>query len=445
METDNGETQTKRGLGLVLRALKYRNYRLFFFGQSVSLIGTWMQMAAVSWLVYRITGSVFYLGLVSFCDSFPVFLGAPFAGVIADRISRRQIVILTQIFSMIQAFILAGLMFFDSITLTLIILLSLFKGVVNAFDMPSRQAFVYEMVDNDEDLPNAIALNSMVFNLARLLGPPIAGFIIAFRGETACFFINGISFLAVIFSLYAMKLTRSPGVKHNGPILAGIKDGLKYALGFIPIRTALIYTALMSLVAIPYAVLMPVFAKTILHGSSKDYGFLLGSVGIGAFLGALFLAQRKTVQGLEKVVVLAAAVFAVGIIGFSFSRILWLSILLAALPGFGIMVQMASINTILQTLVDDDKRGRVLSLHVMAFIGMMPFGNLLAGTVAQHIGSPNTMLLVGLCSIAVMIFFARQLPAIRKMIHPVYIRKGIMPQMAEGLNTASMIVTEAKD
>jgi MFS family permease len=445
MKTDNGATQAKGGLELILRALKYRNYRLFFFGQSVSLIGTWMQMAAVSWLVYRITGSVFYLGLVSFCDSFPVFLGAPFAGVIADRISRRQIVILTQILSMLQAFILAALMFYNSITLIWIILLSVFKGIINAFDMPSRQAFVYEMVDNDEDLPNAIALNSMVFNMARLIGPPIAGFIIAFRGEAACFFINGVTFLAVIFSLYAMRLTRTSGVKHSGPIWAGIKDGLKYAFGFIPIRVILIYTALISLVAIPYSVLMPVFAKTILHGSSKDYGFLLGSVGIGAFLGALFLAQRKTVQGLEKVVVLAAAVFAVGIIGFSFSRILWLSIILVALPGFGIMVQMASINTILQTIVDDDKRGRVLGLLVMAFIGMMPFGHLLAGTVAHRIGSPNTMLLIGLCSIAVMIFFARQLPAIRKMIHPVYIRKGIMPQMAEGLNTASVIATQAKD
>jgi MFS family permease len=445
MKTSSGETQTKRGLGLILRALKYRNYRLFFFGQSVSLIGTWMQMAAVSWLVYRITGSVFYLGLVSFCDSFPVFLGAPFAGVIADRISRRQIVILTQILSMLQAFILAALMFYNSITLIWIILLSVFKGIINAFDMPSRQAFVYEMVDNDEDLPNAIALNSMVFNLARLIGPPIAGFIIALRGETACFFINGVSFLAVIFSLYAMKLTRSPGAKHDGPILAGIKDGLKYAFGFIPIRAVLIYTALISLVAIPYSVLMPVFAKTILLGSSKDYGFLLGSVGIGAFLGALFLARRKTVQGLETVVVIAAAVFAAGIICFSFSRILWLSIVLAALPGFGVMVQMASINTILQTLVDDDKRGRVFGLHVMAFIGMMPLGHLLAGTVAHYIGSPNTMLVIGFFSIVIMIFFAKQLPAIRKMIHPVYIRKGIMPQMAEGLNTASVIATQAKD
>jgi MFS family permease len=430
---------------LILRALKYRNYRLFFFGQGVSLIGTWMQQLAISWLVYRITGSAFYLGLVSFCNQIPVFLGAPIAGVFADRWPRRRIVITTQVLAMIQAFILTALVAFGSITLAWIILLSVFMGVINAFDMPTRQAFVCEMVDNEEDLPNAIALNSLIFNMARQVGPSIAGFLIALTGEAVCFFVNGVSFLAVIFSLAAMRLSRKVEAKHEGTMLAGIKDGLAYSFGFVPIRSAFVYTAMMSLVAMPCMVLLPVFAKSILQGGPRTLGFLMGSVGVGAFIGAIFLARRKTVQGLEKVVVFAAGIFAAGVIGFSFSRILWLSLLLAVLPGFGIMVQMASINTILQTIVDDDKRGRVLSFHVMAFIGIAPFGNLLAGFVAEHLGAPHTLLLSGILSIAVMVFFARKLPHIRRMIHPIYVRKGIIPEVAVGLQTAAGIVSQAKD
>jgi len=445
MATNNKASQQKSNLGLILRALKYRNYRLFFFGQGVSLIGTWMQQLAISWLVYRITGSAFYLGLVSFCNQIPVFLGAPIAGVFADRWPRRRIVMTTQVLAMIQAFILTALVAFDSITLAWIILLSVFMGVINAFDMPTRQAFVCEMVDNEEDLPNAIALNSLIFNMARQIGPSIAGFLIALTGEAVCFFVNGVSFLAVIFSLAAMRLSRKVEAKHEGTMLAGIKDGLAYSFGFVPIRSAFVYTAMMSLVAMPCMVLLPVFAKSILQGGPRTLGFLMGSVGAGAFIGAIFLARRKTVQGLEKVVVFAAGIFAAGVIGFSFSRILWLSLLLAVLPGFGIMVQMASINTILQTIVDDDKRGRVLSFHVMAFIGIAPFGNLLAGFVAEHLGAPHTLLLSGILSIAVMVFFARKLPHIRRMIHPIYVRKGIIPEVAVGLQTAAGIVSQAKD
>jgi len=445
MATNNKASQQKSNLGLILRALRYRNYRLFFFGQGISLIGTWMQQLAISWLVYRITGSAFYLGLVSFCNQIPVFLGAPIAGVFADRWPRRRIVITTQVLAMIQAFILTALVAFDSITLAWIILLSVFMGVINAFDMPTRQAFVCEMVDNEEDLPNAIALNSLIFNMARQVGPSIAGFLIALTGEAVCFFVNGVSFLAVIFSLAAMRLSRKVEAKHEGTMLAGIKDGLAYSFGFVPIRSAFVYTAMMSLVAMPCMVLLPVFAKSILQGGPRTLGFLMGSVGVGAFIGAIFLARRKTVQGLEKVVVFAAGIFAAGVIGFSFSRILWLSLLLAVLPGFGIMVQMASINTILQTIVDDDKRGRVLSFHVMAFIGIAPFGNLLAGFVAEHLGAPHTLLLSGILSIAVMVFFARKLPHIRRMIHPIYVRKGIIPEVAVGLQTAAGIVSQAKD
>jgi MFS family permease len=435
MAIDNNGSQQKSGLALMLRALKYRNYRLFFFGQGVSLIGTWMQQAAVGWLVYRLTGSEFYLGLVAFCSQIPVFLGSLIGGIFADRWPRQRIVIITQILAMIQAFALAAMVYFDAVTITRIILLSIFMGVINAFDMPTRQAFVPEMVDDDEDLPNAIALNSMIFNLARQIGPMAAGFLIARYGESTCFFLNGISFLAVIYSLAAMRQTRISGAKHNGAMLTGIKDGISYAFGFMPIRSILLYTAAMSLVSMPYAVLMPVFAKSILHGGPQTYGSLLWSTGIGAFIGATYLAMRKTVQGLEKVVIVAAGVFAAGVIGFSFSRNLWLSLVLIALPGFGVMVQMASINTILQTIVDDNMRGRVMSLHVTAFIGTMTFSNLLAGIVAEYIGAPYTLLISGILSVAVTAFFATKLAAIRQMIHPIYVRKGVIPEVAAGLRT----------
>jgi len=444
MAANNNGSQQKSNLGLMLRALKHRNYRIFFFGQGVSLIGTWMQQAAVGWLVFRVTGSPFYLGLVSCCSQIPVLLASAIAGDCADRWPRRRIVIITQVLAMIQAFLLTAMVALDGITMVRIILLSLFMGVINAFDMPTRQAFVSEMVDNEEDLPNAIALNSMIFNLARQIGPLLAGFLIGLVSEAACFFLNGVSFLAVIYSLAAMRLTRSSGPKHNGTMVAGIKDGLAYAFGFVPIRSILTYTAMTSLVAMPY-VLMPVFAKSILHGDSRTLGFLMGSVGLGAFIGAIYLARRKSVQGLEKVVVVAAGVFAAGTIGFSFSRNLWLSLCLVALPGFGIMVQMASINTILQTIVDDDKRGRVMSLHVTAFIGIAPLGNLLAGITAEHLGAPHTLLLSGLLSIAVIAFFARKLPHIRRLIHPIYVRKGIIPEVAAGLQTAAGVESQVRD
>ncbi|MBU1260638.1 MAG: MFS transporter [Planctomycetes bacterium] len=429
----------------MLRALKYRNYRLFFAGQGISLIGTWMQMAAIGWLVYRLTGSSFYLGLVAFCTHIPVLLGSLVGGIFADRWPKRRIIIITQTLAMIQAFLLAAMIASGNITMMRIILLSIFLGIIMAFDMPTRQAFVPEMVDDENDLPNAIALNSMIFNIARQIGPVVAGFLIAMAGEAVCFFLNAVSFLAVIYSLAAMRNARSRAAKHNGTMLAGIKDGLSYSFSFMPIRSILLYTAAMSLVAMPYSVLMPVFAKTILHGGPQTYGALMWSIGIGAFLGAAFLARRKTVEGLDMVVLFAAGVFAAGVIGFSFSKNFWLSFVLIALPGFGIMVQMASINTILQTIVDDHMRGRVLSLHVMAFIGIMPLGHLLAGISAQHFGAPNTLLFSGLLSVVVMILFARKLPSIRRLIHPIYVKKGIIPEVAAGLDTAARFSAQAND
>ncbi|MFA6187071.1 MAG: MFS transporter [Phycisphaerae bacterium] len=441
MTQNIGQSQ-KTGFGSFLRALKHKNYRLFFAGQGVSLIGTWMQMVATSWLVYRLTGSAFYLGVISFCDSAPILFGAPIAGVLADRWPRKNIVILTQIFAMLQAFILAAIVFFHLATIPLLIILSLMRGLINTFDMPTRQAFVFEMVDDKNDLPNAIALNSMLFNMARFVGPSIAGFVIAYTGEAACFFINGISFLAVIFALYAMKIVCPPAIRQSGSILGGIKAGLKYSFNFTPIRTILIYTAITSFFATPYLVLMPVFAKVILHGDSRTLGFLMAAIGTGAFIGAVILAKRKSVRGLENVIIIASIIFAAGIIGFSFSKNLWLSFCLIVLPGFGVMVQMASINIILQTIVDDDKRGRVLSLHTMSFIGIVPFGNLLAGFVAEHIGAPKTLLISGILSIATMLMFLRQLPEIRRLIEPIYLKK---ETIQESINAVSMMETQIKD
>jgi MFS family permease len=443
----NSEGSQQNSIELILRALKHKNYRLYFAGHGASLIGTWMQQLAMGWLVYRLTGSAFYLGLVPFCSQLPVFLGAPIAGVFADHCSKRKILITTQILSMLQAFFLSALVFFGKIQLFWIISLSILIGLINAFDIPTRQAFIYEIVDNEEDLPNAIALNSLIFNVARLIGPTIAGLLIALTGnEYSCFFLNGISFFAVICSLAAMKLKPSILKKVTPPIIEGLKDGIKYAYGFIPIRTILIFTALISIVSVPYTVLMPIFAKDILHGDSRTLGLLTSSIGVGALIGAIFLAIQKNQRKFDIIVVFAACVFAAGLIGFSFSRVLWLSLALVILPGFGLMVQSASTNIILQTIVDDDKRGRVMSFHVMAFVGTAPFGNLLSGFTAERIGAPHTLVLCGIFSIFIMIFFIFQIPRIRQLVHPIYVRKGIIPEIARGgLNTAVQVAAETKE
>lgn len=444
--TVNNNGSQKSGIKLILRALKHKNYRLFFAGQGISLIGTWMQQLAMGWLVYRLTHSAFYLGLVPFCSQLPVF-GAPIAGVFADHFSKRKILVVTQFLSMIHAMILAALLFFGKIHLGWIIFLSIFIGLVNSFDIPTRQSFVYEMVDDEEDLTNAIALNSLIFNIARLIGPSIAGFLIVLTGsEFICFLINSISFLAVIFSLLAMKLTRPYKKKSASPeILEDLKDGANYAFGFIPIKTVILFTAMISMFAVPYVVLMPIFAKDILHGDSRTLGFLTGCIGLGALIGAIFLASQKNARKFDNITVFAACVFACGLIGFSFSRVLWLSMLLIVLPGFGLMVQAASTNIILQTIVDDDKRGRVMSFHAMAFIGMAPFGNLLAGLTAERYGAPFTLLLCGIFSIAVMLYFLMQVPRIRELVHPIYVRKGIIPEVAQGLDTAAKFSAEIEE
>jgi MFS family permease len=446
MNTTDNNTQTVRGVRLVLRSLRSRNYRLFFFGQGISLVGTWMQQVAMSWMVYQMTNSVLLLGIVGFSSQIPTFFVAPFAGVLADRWNRRRILFVTQTLSMIQALVLALLVATDTILFWHIIAMSILIGIINGFDMPFRQAFVPELVDIEDDLPNAIALNSMNFNGARLIGPPIAGFLIASVGEGVCFFINAASFLAVLVSLAAIRIVRKKqAVKNDVRVMTGLKEGFSYAFGYAPIRTILLLLATVSLFCIPYIVLMPVFAKDILHGGPRTLGFLMGAVGIGALFGAIFLASRKTVKGLDKIVILAVCILGGSIIAFSFSRLLWLSLLMMLLAGFGMMVQMASINTVLQSIVDDDKRGRVMSMYVMSFIGMAPFGSLLAGGTAYLLGAPRTLMVSGILCLFAAALFSRKLPAIRKAIHPLYARKGIIPQVADGIGSATQLTAETKE
>ena len=432
-------------LKLISRAFRYRNYRLFFTGQGISLIGTWMQRIALSWLVYRLTNSAFLLGVVGFAGQIPASILAPLGGVLADRLNRQRFLILLQTLAMIQAFILAFLVLTHTIAFWHILSLSILLGLINAFDIPTRQSFVIEMVEKKEDLGNAIALNSSMFNGARLIGPSVAGILIAAVGEGLCFLINAISFLSVIIALMAMKIKPKEKIIHQSHVLKGLKEGFSYAFGFEPIRTILLLISLVSLIGTFYAVLMPIFANDILHGGSYALGFLMAGAGIGALIGAIYLASRKTSVGLAKMIAIAAAVLGFGQILFSFSKFFWLSMMMILIVGFGLMVQMASCNTVLQTIVDDDKRGRVMSLYAMAFMGMAPFGSLIAGGLANRIGAPNTLMIGGFCCIIGAILFARRLPTLNKMVHPIYIKHGMITEDVKTAEIAAQITDPQED
>jgi MFS family permease len=426
-------------LRLTFRALRHRNYRLFFGGQAISLIGTWMQRIAMAWLVYRLTGSAFLLGVVGFAGQIPTFLLVPFTGVLADRWNRHHILIATQTLSMLQALVLAALVLEGSIAIWHIVSLSVFLGLVSAFDVPARQAFVVQMVESKEDLGNAIALNSSVFNSARLLGPSIAGLLTAAVGEGLCFLLNGLSFLAVIAALLAMKLPPKEPNSGKAEVLRRLADGFSYAFGFRPIRAVILLLALISLVGMPYAVLMPLFAKDVLHGGAQTLGFLMGSAGVGALVGAIYLASRVRVVQLGRTIPVAAAIFGAGLVAFSRSGVLLLSLAFLAIMGFGMMVQMAASNTVLQTIVDDDKRGRVMAFYAMALMGTAPFGSLLAGGLASKMGAPNTLLAGGLACIAGSLLFAGKLPSLRAAVRPIYAEMGVttgaapvLPRSSEG-------------
>jgi len=437
--------QNNSSLRLLLRALRNRNYRLFFTGQGLSLIGTWMQSVAMGWLVYRLTNSPFYLGIVGFSSQVPVLIAAPLGGVLADRLDRKRILIVTQFLSMFQALAVTTLAMTGVIQPWHIILLSILLGTINGFDMPTRQAFVCELVDNPDDLPNAIALNSLIFNGARLIGPPIAGILIAFAGEGICFLINAVSFVPVLAAFAAMKIKPITITRHNGPLLTGLKEGIGYAFGFVPIKVILILLVFIGLVAMPYAVLLPVFARDVLNGDSKTLGFLMAASGVGATTGAMFLASQRNVTRMGSIIASSMCAFAVGIIVFSASRTLWFSMIMMTLIGFGLMVLIVSLNTLLQTIVDDGKRGRVMSLYSMAFIGMAPLGSLIAGTCAHSIGAPLTVQLGGVLCLLAAALFSRRLLEISKLIKPIYARKGILPAVADAIGTVSILSTETKD
>jgi MFS family permease len=430
------------GLGFMVRALHHRNYRLFFTGQTVSLVGTWMTRIATSWLVYRLTGSALLLGTVGFAGQIPSFLLAPFAGVLIDRWDRHRLLVVTQILALLQSAALAVLTLTGVINIWHVLALSLFQGVINAFDMPARQAFVVEMVEKREDLANAIALNSSMVNAARLLGPSIGGVIIAAVGEGWCFALDAVSYLAVIASLLLMRLAARPRTAaRESKVLHELREGWRYVAGSPPIRSILLLLALVSLVGMPYTVLMPIFASTVLHGGPHTLGFLMAATGVGALSGAVFLANRRSVLGLGKVIPMMSALFGAGLIGFSLSRVLWLSLVLLVATGLGFMVQMAASNTLLQTLVDDDKRGRVMSFYTMSIMGVTPFGSLLAGGLAHRIGAPHTLLLGGVGCILAAVWFASLLPRLRERVRPIYVAKGILPEMAEGIRSAAQLAT----
>lgn len=403
-------------LRFMFRALRHKNYRLFFGGQTISLTGTWMQSVATGWLVYRLTNSALSLGLVGFAAQLPIFVFAPIAGVVADRWNRHRIVIVTQTLALLQAMALAVLVMTSNVTVTQIVLLSMFLGFVNAFDMPARQSLLVEMIENREDLGNAIALNSSMVNGARLVGPAIAGVLVATVGEGVCFLLNSVSYFAVIAALIAMKLSPRQPLPEGGRVFRELRDGFSYAFRMPFIRSVILLVGLVSLVGLPYQVLMPVFAKEVLHGGPRTLGFLSSASGAGALVGAMYLASRQSVRGVARNIPVATGVLALGLIAFSQSTVLWFSLLCLLFTGFGVMLQVASSNTALQATVDDSKRGRVMSLFAMAFVGAGPFGSLLVGALSGKIGARSTVLIGGVCCLLGSFLFAKRMRPVREQV-----------------------------
>ena len=423
------ESRNGQGFAFTFRALGSRNFRLFYAGQSISLIGTWMQQVAMIWLVYRLTHSAFLLGVVGFAGQIPTFLLAPFTGVLADRWNRHRTLVVTQTLALLQASTLAILVLTGTAEVWHLVVLAVALGTINALDMPTRQSFIVQMIERKEDLGNAIALNSAMVTATRLLGPSIAGVLIGAFGEGICFLANAISYVAVIAALLAMRVAPPPARPANGRIIDGLREGFGYVAGLAPVRDTLLLLGFVSFMGMPYYILLPVFAKDVLGGGAHTLGFLMGAAGLGSLVGTGFLAARRSVRGSGAIIAAGATVFGVGLIAFSLSHIVWLSMLLICVAGLGMMVQMACSNTLIQTVVDDDKRGRVMSLFTMAFIGMAPFGSLFSGACASRIGAPGTLAIGGALCIAGGIVFASRLKTMRKSLHPIYRKMGIMPDL----------------
>ena len=406
------------------RSLRHRNFQLFFSGQMISLIGTWMQNIAQSWLVYKLTGSSLLLGVVGFAGQIPVFLLAPIGGMVADRRNRHRIVIGTQTTSMILAFILAMLTLFHLVRVWEIVVLAASLGAVNAFDIPARQSFLIDMVGR-EDLMNAIALNSSMFNGARVIGPAIAGLLVAWIGEGWCFFANAVSYIAVIIGLLLMKLGPMRKVSKEATHIEHIAEGFRFVSRAAPIRALMLLIGVVSFVAVPYSVLMPIFADRILHGGARGLGILMGASGVGALLGALTLAMRRGVQGLGRWIAFSAAGFGASLVLFSFSKFFLLSVALLLPVGYFVMLQMSSSNTLIQAMVPDDLRGRAMAVYTMMFMGMAPMGSLFAGAVADRIGAPWTVAIGGLCAVLGGLIFLRHLPKLRFEARQMLVAQGL--------------------
>ena len=409
------------------RALRHRNYRLFFTGQSLSLVGTWITRVATSWLVYRLTGSELLLGVVGFCGQIPTMILAPFAGVIVDRQDRHRLLVVTQVLSLLQSLALAVLTIEGAITVRWVLVLQVAQGVINAFDTPARQAFVVEMVEDRADLPNAIALNSAMVNGSRIIGPSIGGILIAVVGEGWCFMADAVSYLFVVASLLLMRVPRSSGPAVEARMLAELHDGWRYVRQSLPIRAALISLAIVSTMAMPYTVLMPAFVDNVLKGGPNTLGFLMAASGAGALASGMYLASRRSVVGLGRVVARATLAFGASLVMFAFATKFWVALLVLPVVGGAFMMQMAATNTVLQTLVEDRMRGRVMAFYTMAFFGTAPIGSLLAGVAADRIGSRWTIALGGAACIGSGLWLASRLPRLRAIVHPIYVERGILP------------------
>jgi len=412
------------------RSLRHRNFKLFFFGQTISMIGTWMTRLAISWLVYRMTHSALLLGVVSFAGQIVAFGVGPFAGVWVERLNRRKLLVWTQAAAAAQSLLLAVLALSHIINLWEIIVLAALQGLINAFDMPARQSFLVQMVEDRSDLSNAIAINSSMANSARLIGPALGGIIISAVGEGWCFLFDGLSYFAVIASLLVMRINYKESRNQVRSMLGQIRESWEYVRTFRPIRDILILFALTSLMGFPYGVLLPVFAGQVLHGGAHTLGYLTGASGIGALISAISLALRKNVLGLTWMLQIATAILGVALVLFGFSQSLWVSLLLMVFAGFGLIQNASVSNTIIQSLVTEDKRARVMSYYTMAFFGAAPLGSLLAGGLAQRIGAPNTVILTGVFCIVSSIWFAWERPKIRSAMRPVYQEMGILPRPA---------------
>jgi MFS family permease len=408
----------------IARSLRHRNYRLFFSGQTVSLIGTWLTRVASSWLAYRLSHSALVLGLVSFAGLIPTFLGAPFAGVLADRWNKHRVLILTQVLAALQSAALAALTLSGRMTIPYLIGLSAVQGLINAFDMPVRQSLVVEMIEDRRDLPNAIALNSSMVNLARLIGPSVAGILIAVVGEGGCFAIDAVSYLAVIATLLMMSFKpREHPAAPKKHLLLELKDGFTYAGRSRAIMSVLALLALVSFMGVPYMTLLPMIVSERLAGDARVLGYLTAASGLGALSGALFLAARKSVAGLGRIIMISVIAFGGGLILFGMSRNVWVSLPIMLITGMGMMVQMAATNTVLQSIVEENKRGRVMSLFLMSFAGAAPFGSLFGGFMADRFGAAHTLEGGGIACCMAALLFVRALPEIGRAIRPMHERQ----------------------